>query len=985
MSVSQDASGFMWVGTQGGLARFDGYSYRNFLPDPSDPAALPDGYVRTLLPDAGGMWIGTSTSGLGYFDARTERFHTWRPDPSGRTGPRSGDVDALLRTADGTLWIGGDGGLDRLPPHGRTFAAVAWPRGADSPVVWALLRDRRGVIWIGAQDGLYEIPAGASVIRRSIVPDVQPIYSLFEDDAGRLWAGSASKLWQLDAGRRNARAIVSTPADPHSLAAGQQWSLIEPRPGVLWAGTDNAISSIDLRTGAIRRILADNDDPTSLASGRAVQFFRDRSGLIWVADHIGGLLLDNPYSHGLYHLSSTRPDIGPAMSGGAISVAVTSQGTLWEGGLDGKLALLDPHGVRTRSVLLPNRAAIQALLVEPDGALWIGTTNGLCRLEAAASVVRCPAGPAIGNESIYSLLDDGRRLWIGGSNGLFIASRNGALVHIGHGNGPHALPNDQVRSLLRDRRGRVWIGTENGLSRYDANGAIVHYAYDPRDPNSLGAGGVTTLAQDRSGRIWAGANGGPLDIISEAGGTTTIRHLGVADGMPHENVDGLAEDSRGSMWAATDKGIAQIDERTLHVRAFGIADGVSEAGFWAGAVAQARDGSMFFGGLDGVTIVEPGAGSSWTYEPPVVVTALYSGRRSVPAGGVNLDGSVISLPQNSRNVTIDFAALDYSAPQTLRYRYRLRGYDRDWVDADASARTATYTHLPPGHYAFELQATNRLGRWNARPFIVAFSVTPQFYETWWFRAFVTLVAAFAILALFRIRTRMLRHQKRDLEAIVESRTRELSLANRKLQELSVNDPLTGLRNRRFVSEHLDSEAAITLRRYDAAIASGAPPPFDADILFFLIDLDNFKSINDRYGHYAGDALLTGVCDVLQEQFRGSDFVARWGGDEFLAIARGSRRADAPEIAERLRGAIAARTYVLADGWTTEQTVSIGFSAFPFDPENPHAATWSQVLGFTDQALYEAKHAGRNTWRGISVTGPLRPDYDLGESRRSSAP
>lgn len=984
MSIAQDDSGFIWVGTQGGLARFDGYEYRNFLPDPSDPAALPDGYVRALLGDAGGMWIGTSTNGLAYFDERTERFRTWHSDPTGRTGPHSGEVNALLRTADGALWIGGDGGLDRLAHRDGAFESVHWPSHGNVPVVWALARDRAGTIWIGAQDGLYELPPGSRRVRRSIVPGQLPVYSVYEDEGGRLWAGSVSKLWELDRSRRHARALVSVPANPRTLAAGQQWSLIEPQRGVLWAGTDNAISSIDLRTGAIRRIAADDADPSALAPGRVEAFLRDRSGLIWIADHIGGLLLDNPHSRGLDHLSSTRPDIGPPMSGGALAVAVTPRGTLWTGGLDGRLSELDPRGGRARAIRLPTRAAIQALLPEPSGALWIGTTNGLCRLAPGAADAQCPAGPAVGTESIYSLLDDGRRLWIGGSNGLFIASRSG-LTHIGHGDGPRALPNDQVRALLLDRRGRMWIGTEDGLDVYERSGRIVHLSYDPRHPERLGPGGITTLAQDRSGRIWAGANGGPLDVITDSNGVMAIRHLGIADGMPHENVDGLAEDGRGTMWAATDKGIAQIDERSLHVRAYGVADGVSEAGFWAGAVAQARDGSIFFGGLDGVTVVEPDAGSSWTYAPPVVVTALYAGRRSVPAGPVNLDGSAVSLPKNSRNVTIDFAALDYSAPQALRYRYRLRGYDREWVDTDASARTATYTHLPPGTYTFELRATNRLGVWNARPLLVSFSAAPWFYESWWFRVLLAIAAAIAIAMLSRLRTRLLRHQKRELETIVESRTRELSAANLKLQELSVNDPLTGLRNRRFVSEHLESEASITLRRYDAALASGAPAPFDADILFFLIDLDNFKAVNDAYGHTAGDALLVAVCEVLHEHFRGSDFVARWGGDEFLAIARGSRREDAHEIAERLRAAVAARTFSIAESCSVEQTVSIGFSAFPFDPKAPHAATWSQVLALADQALYQAKHAGRNTWRGISSAGMRAPGYDLGESRRSSAP
>jgi diguanylate cyclase (GGDEF)-like protein len=381
-------------------------------------------------------------------------------------------------------------------------------------------------------------------------------------------------------------------------------------------------------------------------------------------------------------------------------------------------------------------------------------------------------------------------------------------------------------------------------------------------------------------------------------------------------------------------------------------------------VAQAPDGTIFFGGLDGTTVVEPDAVSPWAYRPPIVVTALQAGRRIIAPGAVNLDASGVTLTPQSRNLALEFAALDYSAPQVLRYQYRLRGYDREWVDADPTQRVATYTHLPPGDYTLDVRATNRLGLWSATPLRVTVLAVPAWYETWWFRALALVAGMFALYALIRLRTEVLLRRQHELEAVVEHRTFELSQANEKLQEISVNDPLTGLRNRRFVNEHLDAESAITLRRYNAWLADPAsPPPFDADILFYLIDLDNFKAINDGYGHIAGDALLTGMSALLQDVFRGSDFVARWGGDEFLAIARGSRREEAGEIAERLRAAVAAHEFCI-DGQAMNVRVSIGFAAFPFVREAPHAFSWPQVVAFADQALYLAKNAGRNTWRGI---------------------
>jgi diguanylate cyclase (GGDEF)-like protein len=223
-----------------------------------------------------------------------------------------------------------------------------------------------------------------------------------------------------------------------------------------------------------------------------------------------------------------------------------------------------------------------------------------------------------------------------------------------------------------------------------------------------------------------------------------------------------------------------------------------------------------------------------------------------------------------------------------------------------------------------------------------------------------------------------------LESLVGERTAELSAVNVKLQELSLSDPLTGLRNRRFLDQHLDSDIAMTQRRYDDwGAAPDGDPPYDADILFFLIDLDNFKLVNDRFGHYAGDAVLVQMRERLQEVFRESDFVVRWGGDEFLTVARGTRRSDAPMLAERLREAVMRRPFSLGGDQTMEATASVGFAAFPFVPAQPHAVTWYQVVGLADHALYMAKLAGRNAWFGLAAGERTDPVALIGKLEGSA--
>jgi diguanylate cyclase (GGDEF)-like protein len=977
MALAQDSDGLLWVGTQGGLARFDGYHFLTYLPDPRNPRALPDSYIRSLVSDGDrGLWIGSLTSGLVHFDAASETFHTWRPDPSGVRGPRSASVNALARTPDGSIWVGGDHGVSRYDPGSDTFSPAVFAGRRSEPLVLSMLTGADGRLWVGTQTGLYVRRPGSTVFALvTIAGSAAPtISSLADDQRGHLWAGGLNALYELNPDGRLVASWLSSSRNRESLAPGPQLAVVEISPGIIWAGTDSALSVVDATTHAVHRVDADVQSAGGLTGGRIVQFLRGRSGLVWIANHVGGLLSFNPSSRGLYQLFGSRPEIGFGDKG-AIAVAALSGDRLAVGGFSGRLTTFDARTVQSTTATLPNRQAIQT--VEPDatGTLWVGTTAGLCRLDGAST--SCPARPPeLASPSIYAILAEGETLSVGGAMGLLTVDRRSDTA------APYAVgdafpfANSQVRVIKRDRNHRLWLGTENGLERIDPGGRLVSYVFTPGDPNSIGPGGVATITEDRRGRIWAGANGGPLNVLEPtADGSFTIRHVGLADGMPHENVDGIAEDPSGRIWASTDKGIALIDPVTLKARALGLADGVSNDAYWAGAVARSADGTIFFGGLDGVTVIAPHASSAWRYAPPLIVSALHIGKRNLSTWGLNRDGAHVDLPGDARDISVEFAALDYSAPQSLHYAYRLEGYDRDWIDVDALHRVATYTHLPPGDYALDVRATNRVGVWSTHELHLGIHAIAAWYETWWFRLAVVLAIVLAAYTFYRARTAVLRRRQHELERMVADRTRELSEANARLLELSVSDPLTGLRNRRFLAQHLESDVVMTLRRYDDWRNGSAVSevPDESDVLFFLVDLDNLKVVNDRYGHLAGDAVLIQMRDRLQEVFRESDFVVRWGGDEFLAVARASRRHDAAMIAERIRNAVAGRPFTLDADQVVDASVSIGFAAFPFVPSAPHGVTWMQTIGLADHALYMAKQAGRNAWFGLAATERSDPE------------
>jgi diguanylate cyclase (GGDEF)-like protein len=781
--------------------------------------------------------------------------------------------------------------------------------------VEAILVDHQQTVWVATTHGLYRRARTDKTFR---AVDPRAFFSLYEDAAHRLWIGSVNAVFVLGTDRRVERTVA---------LPGEQWGIIEVTPGTFWiASYDGGISIVDAGPN-VQRVAIDRANPTGLTPGDVWQFFRDRSGLIWIANGPGGLLIHNPLNRGIYQLFSKDKHLGVGDIG-ARAVAAAPNGALWLGGSD-KVVLLDPRTGSLTTFEVPGGRSVQTLHSGAGGTLWIGTVQGLCRLAPRQRAIDCPSGFYRDVGRVFSILETAGTLWVGSGAGVAtFDERGGTMTRYQRS----TLSNDFVTVLYADRAGRIWAGTSNGLNRIDprTNG-VAHFI----------SGSISSIVEDRRGRIWAGVVGGPLNLLTETG----VRRLG----QDVQNVAGLALGADGSIWAGTTNSVVRIDPDTFQARVLGPADGVQETEFWTRGAAKAPDGTIFFAGTYAVTVIAPGARAEWHYAPPVVVTALHGRARN----------GVIELPAAERDISVEFAALDYSAPDALRYAYMLEGYNHDWIDADSSHRVATYTNLPPGTYTLRARATNRLGAWSDNTIALRLRALPAWYETHWFHFLLAAALIAAIFAFIRVRTNILQQRAKRLEAVVAERTSELAEANAALENMSVTDALTGLRNRRFLTQRIEEDVALALRQ-------------ESDLVFFLVDIDHFKSVNDQLGHAAGDRVLQQMRERLERVFRSSDYVVRWGGEEFLAVTRGSPRHDAPEIAERLRATIEATPFVLDDGRPLPKTASIGFAAFPFIRSDPGAKTWMEVVELADQALYLAKESGRNTWIGVSATTIIRP-------------
>jgi diguanylate cyclase (GGDEF)-like protein len=731
----------------------------------------------------------------------------------------------------------------------------------------------------------------------------------------------------------------------------------------------------------------------SLPDNSVRGLLRDRQGLVWAATY-GGLSRIDPRNGAMLTVSGARLGAdGGHVRADYSALLAHADGRVWMGTHADGIEIVDPAR-GTVQALRPDAArpdaALQgdvviSLTADDAGRVYVGSYRGLYRASAdGRQVTRLHWPGRRADAGVGPTLRDGARLWVGGlTDGLWTLDLASGQARAVLAEPARQLTDLRITALARAPDGALWIGTRNGLNRLQPQvGEVQQIAPGPPAEGRLAAGFVTALHFDRRGRLWVATYGGGLHLMapgSEA--APRFARLTVAEGLPDDNVNALAEDDAGQLWASTDHGLARVDPETMKARALRRADGLVFQSYWTGSVARTAAGELLFGASGGLTVVRPALLQTWEHRPAVVVTEIRVGGRPLPPGAT----TTLQVPADANSLAVEFAALDYSAPERNRYAHRLRGHDADWVYTDARHRVAGYSQLPPGDYVLELRGSNRDGVFTDAVLALPVQVQAAWHQTAAFRVATLLAALGLVWAVVALRTRTLQRRRRELQRVVDERTAELqamSLAltekSRALEEkslvlerASISDPLTGLHNRRFLTEQIESLLAASQRR-----AQDRPPrpgePVDTDALFFLIDVDHFKRVNDELGHAAGDAVLVQLAQRLRVAMRESDDVVRWGGEEFLAIAHDTDRARADELAERIRASVADGPFRLSDGRTLVMTCSVGHACWPFLPQHPQALDWLGVVDLADVGLLAAKRLGRNTWVGLHGTERTPP-------------
>ena len=791
----------MWIGTPGGLSRYDGYQFKTYQHDPDNPNSLSGNWIRDLYEDREGLlWISAEGGGLNKFDPRTETFTRYPAFPQDPNQLRGDRFFGIFQESSGMFWFAGGGitGVSRFNPTTQT--AIRYPTDdPESPnafqggAVWDIVQDQASHVWMAAERVLARYDPGTESFTYYALPNPEENHldTLHLDTQGNLWAGGVTGLYRFDIPSETFTAYP---------AVGAIEDLLEAEAGDFWIATEGGLIIFDPRTGQVlQNYQHQADQLDSLSSTALTRLYRDRGGLLWIGTKETGLNLYNPREAHFAHYRHNPNSSTTLASGTVNAIESIDENHLWVSA-DNVLNWVDlTTGQVTRYNLPGKFGTINAIHQDQTGSVWLGLGNlRLYRFNPATKeFAEYPLQTGIDHptppKAIIDFYEDEQgALWIVvNQDGFYKLDPARENVQFYQGptaetppTAPKGAPPIQppITDVYADRAGYLWVSMLNGFSRFDPKTGT-YQRYRAKAEKSGPDSYMQTLLEDQTGLIWIASREG---LIRFDPNTQAVKYYTEKDGLPSNFVAGLLADDAGNFWLSTKKGLSRFTPATETFRNYDRADGLQGNEFSVHAFARAKDGQLFFGGTNGLAAFYPDQIKDDPYAPPVILTDFQLFNQPVTPG----DEAPLTVPiWNTQHLTLnydqniisfEFAALSYAAPQKNRYRHQLESFESDWTETDSSRRFVTYTNLPAGNYVFRVQATNSDGIWSEQEAALPLTVNPPWWETWWFRSLALVGLIGIVLGGVRWRVRSIEARNHELETQVAERTEELAQSNQAL-------------------------------------------------------------------------------------------------------------------------------------------------------------------------------------------------------------
>lgn len=807
--IMRDSRGFMWFGTREGLNKYDGYGFVVYKNAAEDSQSLSGNHVTAMVEDnVGDIWVSTAGGGLNRYDRSKDKFVHYRERIPADL------INALMLDESGRIWIGSaDRGVFVLEP--ATGKLISYTNDSRNPNslsdndVSSILEDSFHQIWIGTSHG------GLNLFDRSRHSFTKWLHGnrefssiggntitrVFSDGQHRLWVGLRDGGLDLfDQSRGTFRHFRNDPHKDNSLGSNVVLSLENDDKGNLWVGTENGgISILEPGMKNFRNYSHDDIDNTSLSNNSIYAIYKDPQGNMWVGTYDGGVDLFNKSANRFAHYkhSSSSESLS---NNNVLDLLEDSRANLWIGTDGGGLDRIDPktgrfthftHNITDKNSICGNY--VLAICEGNNGNLWIGTWgDGITVMSKEGKVIRqfkndpTDSSSIAGNNVYFITEDRENNFWVGtfGAGLSKYDSKRKAFLRYKHdAANPNSPSSDDISSLLVDSKGILWIGTfGGGLDRLDiGKGVFTHFVFKP-GKNSLSNNTINYVYEDKEGNIWVCTTDGLNCLDPMTGRFKESLPIG---GLAKAVIFGIQEDNNGDLWVSSNIGLSRIDPRAGEVRNFSVADGLQFNEWKAHSCFKSRAGALYFGGVNGFNTFFPDSIKESAYDPPLLFTGLRIFNKEVAIATDAKDISPlkknitetrdIEISYKSAVISFEFASLNYTVPGKKHYAYMLEGFDKSWNDI-GTKRTATYTNLDPGRYTFKVKGWDNDGNWSPSIASIELTVTPPFWQIWWFRLLVTVASMGFVVVIHRLRLHAVKLQKKRLEEEVDHRTSQLALS-----------------------------------------------------------------------------------------------------------------------------------------------------------------------------------------------------------------
>lgn len=980
-TITQDKDGFIWLGSQEGLHRFDGYQFLSFHHDSTQENSLSSDVIsRILLDQSAQLWIATRGGGLNLYQEGSQDFR--RIDSKNSALKLTNDnVNALIEDRNNNIWVGTDNGLNIIFRSGTDWSIKHLFQELDNPEslannsVEAIIETTDGNIWVGTNGG------GISVfdIQGNFVKQIKfsgkangsgvekLVSALFQDSQGHVWIGT-SENGLIKYNPTNDLLVHYRDGDGNkSISSNTIEEIYQDSQQRIWIATDKGALIYKPNLDKFQRINHSVTNPTSLTNDFVLSFFEDSNQMMWIGTFSGV----NRWDPNMTTFNQFNNDRFPEISSSLVMdfALIDDNQLIFSTYTKGVYQLTLDTGELTAfkyNHLLEGLRTLSLLFDEKK--LWLGTrASGLIEIDLLSGKLKkyqheVKNNTSISANSITDIIEDSHgNIWISTfHNGLNKLNKDGTFTRFEVTNpvtskGPNT---NHILQILEDNRGFLWLATYGGgINRFDPTSErFLHIQHSDEDNTSLSSDLAWIMKQDSENNLWVGTQAAGLNLLtreSMEAGNFIFQRFDVKSGMRDQTVYSLSQDAASNIWFSSNKGVSYYSPKLNSFKHFDTRHGLIDLEYNHGAVFKSPDNTLYFGSAKGITSVNPKNILNDHPAPVAKLTNILKLNEPIKFKTNLSELKTLSFDYSDQLISFEYVGLNYADPDSTRYKYRLLGFEDEWIDA-GKLRRATYTNLPQGSYQLQIIAGNNDNVWS-KPYLLNIYMNPAPWNTWWAYLFYSILVALTLLVYSRLLNRKLvieQRQKLYLEQQVDEKTKEffqknieLEEANKQLENAATVDKVTGVKSRRYLDIYIEQASQLMSQIHENIL------PVQRSILprlyIVMVRIEDISQVTNSQ--------LIDLTDLLLYSSNRDDLIIRWSDDVFAVIGY-EKDDNVRELAVRLSERF---PQVLGE----RNKAEMAYSFYPFNFEQPMELSWDQVSVLTEHALKVASKS-KMSWLGF---------------------